>query len=303
VVIYSEPNELGTGYDTYLLTCNHVVELPTLEAGKASTKYEAEDIEFFDEHGNSRKVMGRVVAHSPNVVFDLDTNGNFRVKNDKNSGDDLALIKLDALEHFPAAKLISRERYNNLRIMQRVRLVGCSLGDRPIPTSGEITRLEDEWTSSNADMIFGNSGGAAYLEETNELIGITNAIRLVSAFQALPHMGLIRPVNRIYDWLDTIGYGFLYEKDCSDAVRSAVIREESDGAKFADRDYMRALEKQLKDLRIASDKKVKELEKRIAELEDRLDEILCNEEPSPSPSPLPLPPPSILPPKVMIPIK
>jgi len=317
VVVYSELNELGTGYDTYLLTCNHVIEVPIFEAGedvkmpwgsiktfkKIGTKYETESIEFFDEYGNSRKVMGRIVAHSPNTAFNLDEDGNFSVKDDEKSGNDLALIKLETSEHFSTAKLISRERYKDLYIMQKVRLVGCSLGDKPIPTLGEITRLEEGWTSTSADMIFGNSGGAAYLEETNELIGITNAIRLTTMSQALPHMGLIRPINRIYDWLDTIGYGFLYNENYSSATRFAVIRAESDGLKFAARDQARILEKQLKDSHAASDKKIKELEDKIAELECRLEEIICNQGVGPEPAPAAPPPQPTHSSKVVLPIE
>jgi hypothetical protein len=314
VIIYSEPNELGTGYDTYVLTCNHVVEIPVFTPGeevespwggtmitgrRTGSKYEVEYVEIFNENGASRKVMGRVIAHSPNIIFNLDAEGNFNIKDGDESGDDLALIKLETSEHFSAARFISKERYNNLHIMERIRLVGCSLKDKPIPTSGEVTRLENKWMSTNANMIFGNSGGATYLEETNELIGITNAVRLTSMSQVVTHMGLIRPISCIYTWLDKIGYSFLYDKNFSNAARFATIKMENDNAKFIARDYTRSIEKQLKDLCAVSDKKIKELEGRINDLEE-LNKASCEQEESNSEPGLSR---LILPSKVVIPTK
>ena len=194
VLVYTKQNEQGT-WDSIVLTNNHCVEI-------APGDYGVEYIEIF-RNGSSVKVPGVVLQQSPNNKFG-DTLDN-PIITAPPDGQDLALVLINtdfapSVAHMPSKDL-------SLKLFQRVRVVGCSLGGQPRMTDGEITILDKEYTSANALFAPGNSGGSIYLDSTHELIGITNA-----GIQGYPWMGMVRPIKDIYTWLDKVGYSFIYDQ-------------------------------------------------------------------------------------------
>lgn len=263
VIVYSQPNEIGAGFDTYILTCNHVVEVPIFDKSASSEstgpwgptakvtgfKYEVEYVEIFNPDGTSRKVGGQVVLQSNNNVFLQNKDGDIVVETGdvtdeetgQKAGEDLALVRLNTVENLPQVKMMQKSDIDKLRVFFKARVVGCSLGGRPYHTFGEITVLQNGYMSVNAQFVPGNSGGAAYLDSTHEFIGITNA-----GPNPVWHMGLIRPLQRIYAWMDKGGYTFIYDKLFDTDKRLQVLR--------ADRDRpVVAQEQQIKELSSKTD--------------------------------------------------
>ncbi len=128
---------------------------------------------------------------------------------------DLALLKLKTTKTWTAAaRLASRERMRETGVFTPIFAVGCPLGHDPLPTSGEITTRRKEvngecfWMMS-APTIFGNSGGGVFHRETLEMIGVS---AMVCTFEnpvttPVPHLGILVPMDRVYDWLEANGHG------------------------------------------------------------------------------------------------
>ena len=288
VVVYSQLNELGTGYDTYIITCNHVVETPVFDesvpadpfAGPKAKGYNygVKYVEFFDKFGNSlRKVPARVIAHSNNMVCTGDEDGNMIVDR-KNAddqtgmyhGEDVALLKIETPEKYPVCKMPTRETLKALKVFDKVRVVGAALGDKPIPTFGEITRIDVDFVSVNAPAIFGNSGGPVFLDKTHELIGILNMGRATQG-GFVTHMGFIRPLGRIYDWFDTVGYTFLYDKSVTTSAKFAIIRKDADTQRLQSADEKKIMLNKIATLEAYNarlDKFLKEVCDKIAQLDN-----------------------------------
>jgi len=330
VVIYSQKNELGTGYDSYALTCNHVVELPDIGPNSnefqldiKGFKYGVKYLEFFDARSNSiRKVPARVIAHSSNVVAKLDADGNLMhdwttidPDTKQKCGEDAALLKIETTEQLPVCKLPTKEALKALKMFDKVRVMGAALADKPIPTFGEITQVDVDFMRINAPAIFGNSGGPCFLEKTNELIGIVNMGRGTGQ-QFVTHLGYIRPLYRIYDWFDKLGYSFIYDKSVLSTEKFNKIRADKDEQLFKSLDEKAELQRKLVEIGainqslkemvdylkktgelnqemsgkiIILEKKVAELEAKIAELQKRLLDLDGKKEeskPKPEPSPV-----------------
>ena len=72
--------------------------------------------------------------------------------------------------------------------------------------------------------------GGLYLSDTGELIGIPSAgpiIRIGWGGQAVTHMGMHIPIDRIYKWLEREHYDFLFdpnknEKECLDLRKKEI---------------------------------------------------------------------------------
>ena len=307
VIVYSRLNELGTGYDSYALTCNHVVELP--EIGPDSSpfqldikgfKYGVKYLEFFDANSKSiRKVPARVIAHSSNIVAKVDEDGNLVFDREtldpdtkQKCGDDVALLKIETPELLPVCKLPTKEALKVLKMFDKVRVMGAALADKPIPTFGEVTQVDPDFVRINAPCIFGNSGGPCFLEKTNELIGLVNMGRGTGS-QFITHIGYIRPMYRTYNWLDTVGYRFIYDKSTPDTERFNKIRADKDEQLFKSLDEKAALQQKLQNLEAINQtlkemvdhlkktnelnqemaEKIAELEKKVADLESQIAQL------------------------------
>lgn len=214
-VIYSKPTGKGE-WETYVLTCQHVVEGAVHIREKwdsllgRSRKIEDRDllkVEFFHYEFGSRAI-GTHGVEAQLVLHDKDH--------------DIALLRLrQATEGVPhVAKLFPKARAKEIQLLDRCFAVGCALLHSPIVTEGRITSLSDHiegmtYWMSDAQIIFGNSGGAIFHGERNEFIGIPARIAIAGWSDPVTHMGYFGDIERIYGLLDTWCYQFLYDPEVS----------------------------------------------------------------------------------------
>lgn len=223
-IIYSEPDLgeegiKGGTYSTYILTNYHVIS----NAIRIVTKWDS-------DLAKDVKTEKRSIIYVESFKYrDISTPiGTLKVEADivlHNETEDLGLVKLRSEERYEyMAKFVPRDK--TVYVMDETVAVGCSLGWPPLPTVGVITRLNDQIDSlpyhmSSSQIIYGNSGGAMFLAETGEFIGIpANAV--IAGWgpgNVITHMGCFIPIERIYAWLEEEHYDFIYdetknEKDC-----------------------------------------------------------------------------------------
>jgi S1-C subfamily serine protease len=175
---------------SYVLTAWHIVQ-EEVDGARI-------ELDIYENGQQARTERGRVVARDATL--------------------DLALIEIDAtLPHRDVAQLPLPDEVKGLRVFTPIYAIGCPLGYPPLPTSGELTSRDkvldgNHYWMINAPTIFGNSGGGIFARETHQLIGVLSRI---SAYKnmidvAVPHMGLVTPIHRVYEWLDRTPYAFVY---------------------------------------------------------------------------------------------
>ena len=204
VIIYSEPqpefgNSPPTLYSTFVLTAYHVVvEI----LGDQLDRSIVDEVHVFQ--GKDTEAMD--VFSAKLVLFDQRC--------------DIALLRLNATRQFKqVAELTPLKDLTSVDIFTKAYAVGCPLGNRPLPTLGEISSkrkvVGDQvfWMLS-APTYFGNSGGGVYLADDCRLIGVSSMIYTYGKTNptVVPHMGLFVPLDTVYRWLDSEGYSFLYER-------------------------------------------------------------------------------------------
>lgn len=203
VIVYSEPqpaldSETSKSYATFILTAYHVV----LEVmGDRSDRGLVEQIYVLTTDTDEE-----VLHEGKLVLFDRDR--------------DLALLRLNATRRFDqVAELMPIEKLEAVDVFSRAYAVGCPLGNRPLPTIGEISsksKVVSEQTlwMLSAPTFFGNSGGGVYLAENCSLIGVSSMIYTYGRTHpaVVPHMGLFVPLKEIYRWLGAEGYSFVSER-------------------------------------------------------------------------------------------
>lgn len=216
-VIYSEQNneplyKADSKYSTYVLTNYHVIDsaIEIVTEWDSSLREEVKKekrsivhVEIFQYKDLSTPV-GTLKVEAEIVIYNKD--------------EDMALLKL-ALEG-PAqyvAKLRSKEDADNYYVMDESIAVGCSLACPPLPTTGVITRKNFQIESypfhmSSSQIIYGNSGGAMFHNETGDLIGIPSLVPVIGWGTPVTHMGLFIPLKRVYDWLEKEHYTFIFDK-------------------------------------------------------------------------------------------
>ena len=202
VVIYSQPapseSALGDGAScvTFVLTAFHVV---TEVMGARTGSKTVEEVRLLGEND----VFEPEVYSADLVIHDRDR--------------DTALLRLRSGRRIPhVAKLAPRDTIQRLDVFARAYAVGCPLGNRPLPTVGEISSkskvVGDQvfWMLS-APTFFGNSGGGVYLASNCELIGISSMIYTYGKESptVVPHMGLFVSLDSVYDWLEREGFTFV----------------------------------------------------------------------------------------------
>ncbi len=194
VLLASEALPAGGGYRTRLLTAWHVVrdiqgDPPDLELPIP--------VQIYGEDGTTRTERAELLRHDPELDAAL-----------------LELVTPDSLQN--GARLSTRERLAQVAIFDEVIAVGCPLGNDPIPTRGEVATCHhdvdgESYWMINAPTYIGNSGGGIFDSRTHELVGIFSKIYTHGSIRPtiVPHMGLVTPLARIYDWLEESGYGEL----------------------------------------------------------------------------------------------
>jgi S1-C subfamily serine protease len=225
-IIYSkEDPEVKDEYQTFVLTNQHVVDdLITykdawdevLKRNKKKENKERARVEIFDyvrtsEVDSSNRHSAEIVAYS--------------------KSEDLAILRILSPKKFDnVARLIAKDDIKKLKLFMDVVVSGCSLAHEPMCNFGQITFLNEiienkRYIMANAGMIFGNSGGALFLKDTGELIGVPSR---VSATQVgfgqniVSWMGFSAHGERIYEFFDEQELKFLY--DPNDTYKAAVQR-------------------------------------------------------------------------------
>jgi S1-C subfamily serine protease len=215
-VLWSQ--EVDDEFVTFVLTNHHVIvdlievkkeydprlgrEMPKETRGTAQ-------VEFFRYKDGSRAI-GTYSVDADVVTY--------------SKSEDLALLRLRDIEQAKyVAKLPPPEKVSEIRIFDACHAVGASLGHAPIATDGSIVSMDDEikekeYWMTTAQTIFGNSGGAIFLADTHEFIGVPSMISVSTigwAMSAITHMGYFIPFWRVYDWLEEEYYNFIYDESVS----------------------------------------------------------------------------------------
>ncbi|NOT30103.1 MAG: trypsin-like peptidase domain-containing protein, partial [Planctomycetes bacterium] len=182
------------GFQTYVVTAWHVVR--DIQGDPPDLTLPV-PVQIYREDGTTRNEKAKLLAHEPKLDAAL-----------------LEIVTTDALEY--GARLAPRSRLEQARIFDQVVAVGCPLGNDPIPTRGEIATCQHEvdgerYWMINAPTYIGNSGGGIFDSKTHELMGIFSKIYTHGSLRPtiVPHMGLVTPLTKVYDWLAQTGYAAL----------------------------------------------------------------------------------------------
>lgn len=234
LVIYSKPTpEDKSIYESYVLTCHHVIEdaIKFIEewSALAGRNIKREDraevqVEIFEYEGLSR-LVGGTTYNAKIMAWDKQL--------------DIALLKIKSQRKIDyVAKMYPKGKGDKIYLGMPVCSVGCSLGHAPIINYGTITgkhdRMENkEYWMSTANIIFGNSGGAEFLKDTHEYIGITarvSGVQLGFNVDIITWMGFFVPIVSIYKFIDKQLFMFLYDpnytsKQCEE-IRKKKRKEE-----------------------------------------------------------------------------
>ena len=215
VVVRSDPVNADGVSETYILTAHHVVyEVMEPEATRRDL---VEDLRFLDPRTDRLRMeshQGHILAEDPDH--------------------DLALLRVDLDAPWPyVAQLAERREFDQLDIFDPVYAVGCPLGNKPLPSVGEISSQEKMVSGTrfwmvNAPTFFGNSGGGIFDHSSGNLVGISSMIYTYGKRQPMvvPHMGLFVPLETVRTWLETEGYGHFFA-DASGANRNHAVAESS----------------------------------------------------------------------------
>jgi len=213
-IIYSKLNGYDSGketYSTYVLTNQHVVD------GAITISEEWDSVLGEDVKKEKRGIIYVEIFQYKNLSVPV---GTLKVEAEimaYNKDEDMALVKLSSEKKADyIAALYPRKKENDLHVMDETVAVGCSLGFPPLPTTGIITRKNFQINSlpyhmSSSQIIYGNSGGAMFLDAPGQLIGIPSLVPVVGWATPISHMGLFIPIDRIYDWLEKEHYDFLFD--------------------------------------------------------------------------------------------
>lgn len=205
-VIYSKPSAGERGCDTYVLTAYHVVS-HAIRRGGDSEERNPVRVWYYEGIGEQgREAEATIISYDSRL--------------------DVAVLRLEDREDREpfahVASLLPAGGTRKLEIFRRVYAIGCPLGHDPIPTSGQIASFRKEVNGQNfwlfsAPTIFGNSGGGIFLEESGEMIGVSNMVCVYEDFFSMPvaHLGVMIPMDEIYGWLSSQRMEFLYDSSVS----------------------------------------------------------------------------------------
>jgi len=225
-IIYSQPDPRNEGdYLSFVLTNHHVIE----------------DLITYKDEWDSllKKNRKKEIMNHPKIeVFsyvrtsEVDSSNRYNAEIVAYSKEhDLAILKLDSPSRFPyVAKLIPRDQIKNLKLFMNVVVAGCSLAHEPFCNFGQITFLKEiieqkDYIMTNASSVFGNSGGALFLMETGEVIGVPSrisSIQLGFGYDVITWMGFSAHPKRLYQFIKEQSLYFLVEPD--DTFYAAVER-------------------------------------------------------------------------------
>jgi S1-C subfamily serine protease len=192
VLLASEPVPGKDEYRTYLLTAWHVIR--DIQSGPENAHIPVPVTVYTPFH--------RILPETAELLrYDASL--------------DVALLQLNTTRPMDCGAILpSRSRLGLVQTFEQVYAVGCPLGNDPIPTFGEIADTQHTVDGTHYWMIsaptyIGNSGGGIFDAETHELLGIFSKIYTHGTLRptVVPHMGLVTPLDAIYTWLDSVGFG------------------------------------------------------------------------------------------------
>lgn len=203
-VIYSEKK--GNFFSTYVITCHHVIDKavkleekwnPLLQKERKVELRQPVLVELFNynvPHGHSPLTSGLTAEL---VTWD--------------DQHDMAILHMDLAERPAVAKLLPPQKIEAVNIGAPVTIAGCALLHDPVLTQGIITHLGDiiegkRYWMSNSAIIYGNSGGAVFLQNADNFyfIGIPSRIDVIQGYnQAVPHLGYFSPITRVYEFIES----------------------------------------------------------------------------------------------------
>ena len=211
-ILYSQPGVDAPDHSTYVLTNNHVI---------------AEAVRHEMRWNNTIKrdvkteVLATVSVHLFRYKWEQRAESATAIEADIMAYDkieDLALLKLRAAAEAPSAvKLYPQNKERELAVCRQVVAVGAALGEAPIITVGYLSQFGQEFEGrefwlQTAPTIFGNSGGAVFLADTEEMIGVP-ALIAVNQGDAITQMSYMIPITRVYKFLEEQRFRFIYDED------------------------------------------------------------------------------------------
>jgi len=214
-VIFCEPTPgEADSFDTYVLTNEHVVDsLISIEKRwnavlKKESKEEVlghPDIKVFQFAYTSR-VIGGTTYQADIVAYDKQ--------------EDLALLRVRCPQEFRyVATIYPEAKVKDLVSFMPVWNVGCGLGGPPAITPGYLSAFgidieNRDYMLVTAPSIFGNSGGATFLQESGEFIGIPARISVKMlgwSVDVITHLGFSIPVARVHQFLKDQIFDFIID--------------------------------------------------------------------------------------------
>lgn len=233
-ILYSKPLPGKEEHETYVLTNHHVIA-DCIKVDKrwdsvVKRKIDKEfltpcTVEIFSYVYMSRRDSGQTFT-AEIIAYD--------------AAHDLALLKLDTPT--PAkyvANLYPKDKEKDIKLFADVWCSGCSLGHEPLINKGQITSLKETidnklYWMSNANSIFGNSGGAIFLADTGEFIGVPSritAVQLGFGVDIITWMGFFGPIVRVYEFIEEQELQFLYDPNITSAECFACRKEKEEQLK------------------------------------------------------------------------
>lgn len=233
-IIYSRPKPGSDEYETYVLTNEHVIDTCVkIEKRWDSVVKKNIDKEFltpctveiFSYVKMSKRDSGQTYA-AEIIAYDKEH--------------DLALLRLDSptsAKH--VATMFPKDKTDEIKLFSDVWCCGCSLGHEPLINKGQITSLKETidnklYWMGNAHSIFGNSGGAIFLADTGEFIGVPSritAMQLGFGLDIITWMGFFGPIVRVYEFFDEQELQFIYDSGQTSAECFARRKEKEEQLK------------------------------------------------------------------------
>lgn len=213
-IIYSEDRSKKGEFETFVLTNFHVVENDVTVEREWSALYK-KDVQV--EKIKTVRAEVFIYENMSTVIGQDSYLADIKAYSEPH---DLALIQIRTKKKItPVAELLPIPDVKNIYLFDKVIIVGCSMLRPPLISTGEITGLNDEidgklFGMSNAQIIFGSSGGALFTEHDNhwKLSGVPSRILVTSWTGPITHMGGFIPMSRVYEWFEEEHLNFLMDK-------------------------------------------------------------------------------------------
>ena len=233
LIVYSKPtpetkDQEKKIYETYVVTCNHVIEDAvkfikqwSSVAKREITKEDRQEVqvEVF-KYEKLSKCIGGTTVQADIIAWNKEL--------------DIAVLKIKCEDQFKyVAKLYPKGKSDDICLGRPTISCGCSLGHEPFFMVGNLAAKHDkvknkEYWMNTANTIFGNSGGAVFLGDTYEYVGITalvTAIQLGFSVDIVTWMGFFVPITSIYAFFDDEFLQFIYDTNYT-SVQCAKMRED-----------------------------------------------------------------------------